>query len=134
MADLKEDPTMARRDQRLARGELEGLVMDALWSRDEWLAPAEVVSMLERSHPIAYTTAMTILVRLWNKGMVDRRQSGRAFAYHPVMTRDEWTALRMHEVLEAATNRPAALSHFVATLDTKQLAQLRKAVRPRRGS
>jgi predicted transcriptional regulator len=134
MTDLKDNPMMARRDQRLARGELEALVMDVLWSRDEWLAPADVARLLERSHPIAYTTSMTILVRLWDKGMVDRRRAGRAFVYHPVMTRDEWTAERMHDVLETASNRPAALSHFVATLDSKQLAQLRKAVRPRRGS
>jgi predicted transcriptional regulator len=125
---------MARREQRLARGELEALVMDVLWSRDEWLAPADVVRLLARSHPIAYTTAMTILVRLCDKGMVERRQAGRAFTYHPVMTRDEWTAERMREVLETASSRPAALSHFVATLDAKQLAQLRKAVRPRRDS
>ena len=90
--------------------------MDVLWNRDEWLAPADVVSLLERSHPIAYTTAMTILVRLWNKGMVDRRQSGRAFTYRPVMTRDEWTALRMYDVLETASNRPAALSRAASVL------------------
>ena len=132
-ADLKDNPAVAKR-QRLARGELEALIMDVLWSHDEWLPPADVVSLLERQHPMAYTTAMTILVRLWNKGMVERRLSGRGFAYHPVMTRDEWAAERMHEVLETATNRPAALGHFVASLDSKQLAQLRKAVKPRRGS
>jgi predicted transcriptional regulator len=134
VAGLEDNPTVVKRDQRLARGELEALIMDVLWSHDEWLAPADVVALLEREHPMAYTTAMTILVRLWNKGMVERRASGRGFAYHPVMTRDEWTAERMYEVLETATNRPAALNHFVASLDAKQLAQLRRAVRPRRGS
>lgn len=107
--------------------------MRVLWDRDEWLAPADVVSLLEREHRMAYTTAMTILVRLWNKGMVERRPAGRGFAYHPVMTRDEWTAGRMHEVLESASS-PAALNHFVASLDAKQLAQLRRAMRPKRRS
>jgi predicted transcriptional regulator len=133
MADLKNNPTVARRSERLARGELEALIMDVLWSSDDWLTPADVVEILKREHPIAYTTAMTILVRLWNKEMVERRSAGRAFAYHPVMTRDEWTAERMHEVFQTASNRPAALSHFVAALDARQLAQLRRAVQPRRG-
>jgi len=125
---------VAKRDRRLASGELEALIMRVLWDDEGWLSPADVVARLEREHPMAYTTAMTILVRLWNKGMVERRPSGRGFAYHPVMTRDEWTAERMHEVLETATSSPAAFNHFVASLDARQLAQLRKAVRPRRRS
>jgi predicted transcriptional regulator len=81
---------------------------------------------------VAYTTAMTILVRLWKKGMVERRRAGRAFAYHPVLSRDEWAAERMHEFLDTAGDHTAALSHFVASLDTRQLGQLRRAVQPRR--
>lgn len=108
--------------------------MRVLWDRDDWLTPADVVSSLAREHRMAYTTAMTILVRLWNKGMVKRRPAGRGFAYHPVLTRDEWTAERMHEVLESARSSPAALNHFVASLDAEQLAQLRKAMRPKRRS
>jgi predicted transcriptional regulator len=115
----------------LARGQLEALIMDVLWRRDEWLAPGEVAAALDDQHPVAYTTAMTILVRLWEKGMVERRVSGRAFAYHPVLTRDEWAAQRMHESLSTAGDRSAALSHFVDSLDAKQLGQLRRAVKPR---
>lgn len=119
---------MAKRDARLPRGQLEALVMGLLWDHDEWLTPRDVVDLIEDQHPLAYTTVMTTLVRLWNKDMVDRRQRGRAFAYHPLVTRDEWAARRMHELLDAAGDRTTALTHFVSSLNARQLGQLRRAV------
>ena len=123
---------VARRAERLQRGELEALVMDVLWDQDGWLTPGDVHEITERHHPLAYTTVMTILVRLWNKGMVDRRQRGRAFAYHPIATRDEWAALRMREFLSSAGDRAAALSHFVSTMNPKELSALRRVLDRRR--
>jgi len=119
---------MVRGRDQLPKGELEALVMDLLWDEDAWLAPGELAERLEDRHPVAYTTAMTTLVRLWKKGMVERRAAGRAYAYHPVLTREEWVAERMHELLDAAGDREAALSHFVGTLDRRQKGDLRRAV------
>ena len=130
---MSDNQVVAKRDSRLPRGELEALIMDVLWDQDRWLTPGDVAERLEKRHPVAYTTAMTILVRLWNKGMLERRPAGRAFAYYPVLTRDEWAAQRMHEFLDTAGDRTAALTHFVASLDSKQRGQLRRAVNPRRG-
>lgn len=106
--------------------------MDVLWDQDGWLTPGDVHEITERHHPLAYTTVMTILVRLWNKRMVDRRQHGRAFEYHPTATRDEWAALRMREFLAAAGDRSAALSHFVSTMSPKELVALRRVMDRRR--
>jgi len=125
---MYETRTVAKRDERLQHGQLEALVMDLLWDHGGWVTPGDVVELIAKQHPLAYTTVMTILVRLWNKDMVERRQQGRAFAYHPVMSRDEWAAQRMHEFLDTAGDRTVALTHFVSTLNAKQLGQLRKAV------
>jgi len=111
---------------RLGRGELEARVMDALWSADDWMTPRDVRAALKRRPALAYTTVMTILVRLWEKGMVDRQRDGRAYAYRPVSKRDEWVAQRMHEMLEDAGNRAAALGHFVAEIDSTEATQLRR--------
>ena len=119
---------MAKRDERLQHGELEALVMDLLWEQDAWVTPRDVVELIAAQHPLAYTTVMTILVRLWNKNMLERRQQGRAFAYHPVLGRDEWAAQRMHEFLDTASDRTVALTHFVSTLNARQLGQLRRVV------
>ena len=70
--------------KRRAAGQLEGEVMSALWDADGWMTPRDVQGVVSTSRrPLAYNTVMTILVRLWQKGMVDRRQSGRSFEYRP---------------------------------------------------
>src|SRR5712691_566056 len=84
---------------RLAMGELEAAVMDVLWDRGGWSTPGEVHLVLGRHHPVAYTTVMTILVRLWQKGRLERERDGRAFAYHPILSREEAAADSMQELL-----------------------------------
>src|SRR3546814_9556195 len=67
------------------------------------------------------------------KGLVDRERSGRAFAYRPVLSREERAALRMGEVLATAGDHSAALSRFVEALPERERAQLRDALRAASG-
>lgn len=99
--------------------------MDVLWDQSGWLTPGEVHERL--GDPLlAYTTVMTILVRLWRKGRVERHRDGRAYAYHPLQTREQYVAARMEQVLAQARDRPAVLSHFLDTMDPSDRAQLRR--------
>jgi predicted transcriptional regulator len=109
-------------------GELEGAVMNLLWDKGGWMTPGEVHAGLQDS-ALAYTTVMTVLVRLWQKGRVKRQRDGRAYAYHPVVTREQDAAARMEELLAAAGNRSAALSHFLAAIDPADRDQLRRLLR-----
>jgi len=103
--------------------------MDVLWERDEPMTPREVQAALAGARrPLAYTTVMTILVRLWEKGMLDREARGRAYAYRPVAGRDEWAAERMQDLLGQAADSGAALTHFVRAIDARDRAQLRRAL------
>lgn len=61
--------------------------MELVWSRGE-SSVRDVVDRLER--PLAYTTVMTTLDRLYKKGLLDRRKADRAFVYSPRLTRAEW--------------------------------------------
>ena len=110
-------------------GELEASVMEVLWDRGGWLTPGEVHEVLAARRALAYTTVMTILVRLWQKGRLERQRDGRAFAYRPLDTREEYAARRMREVLTAATDRPAVLNHFLSGLPPADRAQLRRLLR-----
>ena len=111
---------------KLATGELEAAVMDLLWQRGGWSTPGEVHAVLRQDRDLAYTTVMTILVRLWNKGRLERQRDGRAYAYRPTQTREEHAASRMEDVLRAAGDRPAALARFLESLDPADRAQLRR--------
>ena len=63
-------------------GPLERKVMARLWAAGPSTV-AEVVAALNdgSSAPLAYTTVMTILARLFEKGFVSRAKNGRGFRY-----------------------------------------------------
>lgn len=116
---------MARRKQ-LAGGELEAAVMEVLWDGGGWMTPGEVHGILGRQRTLAYTTVMTILYRLYEKGRLDRQRDGRAYAYRPLQTREDYAASRMERLLDDAKDRPAALASFVGSLADEDRAQLRR--------
>lgn len=103
---------------------LENAVMEVLWSAGEPLTTRQVREQLD-GRRVAYTTVMTVLVRLWNKGHLERSKAGRAYAYLPKLSREEHTATRMEEMLDAAGDRHAALSRFVDTLSASERRQLK---------
>jgi predicted transcriptional regulator len=61
--------------------------MDILWSHGESNV-RDVAEKLDR--PLAYTTVMTTLDRLFKKGLLERRKSERAFIYVPRLSRPDW--------------------------------------------
>lgn len=115
-------------NKKLPSGELENQVLEILWSDDRPMTPREVHDVLSVHRKLAYTTPMTILVRLWEKGLLVRERSGRAFAYRPVLSRDESAAARMRQVLATAGDHSVALSRFVESLPKKERVQLQKAL------
>src|SRR5258708_7817287 len=114
------------RKKKLPMGGLEDAVMEVLWQDNGWMTPGEIHAELETARPLAYTTVTTVLVRLWEKGRLERRRDGRAFAYHPTSSRAEWAAQRMGKFLVTVSDRKAALSHFLDGLDANDRTQLRR--------
>jgi BlaI family penicillinase repressor len=73
--------------------------MNALWPAGE----ATVRDIQQALHPIrprAYTTIMTILDRLAQKGIVLRRKSGRAWLYRPNLTEQEARSQALAHLVE----------------------------------
>ena len=118
---------------RAPMGALENAIMNVLWEQDGWLTPAEVHDALAATRPLAYTTVMTVLVRLWRKDRLQRQADGRAYAYRPVVTREQHAALLMHESLAAGGNQARALSFFLESLTTAERSQLRRLLNERGG-
>jgi predicted transcriptional regulator len=116
---------------RLSMGQLEAQVMDVLWDSGGWMTPGAVHAVLNDRRPIAYTTVMTVLVRLWKKHRLERERHGRAYAYHPLVSREAFAAARMSQVLAAASDRSAVLSRFLDDLDPAERSQLRALLRRR---
>jgi predicted transcriptional regulator len=101
-----------------------------LWAGEEPLTPAEV--RRELGSNLAYTTVMTALSRLHEKGVVDRERVGRAYAYSPMLDQAGIAAERMRGLLESGEDREAVLAQFVGSLsdeDGRVLAALLRGAR-----
>jgi predicted transcriptional regulator len=118
-------------------GPLEADVMDVLWSRDEGNV-RDVVQLLER--PLAYTTVMTTLDRLYKKGLLLRRKSERAFVYSPRLSRQQWEHKRAGDFLAAFLAGPqpsgdvliSCLVDAVGTRDEALLDELERKIKLKR--
>ena len=115
---------------RRANGALETDVLGVLWDADGALTPGEVRDSL--GGDLAYTTVMTVLTRLFAKGLVTRIQQGRAFAYSPAQTRSELAAQRMRDVLADAGDHAGALTGFVGGLSKRDADLLRRIIGDKR--
>ena len=126
---MAKPPAHGSKGSRRDAGGLEAEVLSALWASSSPLSPGEVQKALGSG--LAYTTVMTTLSRLHEKGLVARERVGRAYAYHPVGEEAGHVASRMRALLETGHNREAIFSRFVDDLSPADsellLALLRRA-------
>jgi predicted transcriptional regulator len=93
--------------------------MNALWPRGE-ASVRDIQQALAPKKPRAYTTIMTILDRLAQKGVVARRKTGKAWVYSASLSASE---ARTHAVAQVVASffdgSPEALvAHLAATAGT----------------
>lgn len=119
---------MGKQDRnRRPSGGLESEVLATLWAAGHPLTPAEVKE--EIGGDLAYTTVMTALTRLYEKGEVKRGKAGRAFAYTPVLDEAGTAAARMRELLGSGADREAVLARFVGSLSAEEERVLEELLR-----
>jgi predicted transcriptional regulator len=117
--------------------ELEAEVMEELWSRGE--APVrEVMAALnsKTGKDRAYTTYMTIMARLYKKGVLERRREGKTDFYSPKLSREEFMGQRAAAEVDGlvAQYGEVALSHFARQVAGLDPARRRALERLARGS
>lgn len=115
---------MARRRRPSAQpllGSLEYAVLSDLWRR----FPASVGDVLEsinaprdESDHLAYTTVMTVMARLHDKGILSREKQGRSYRYRPRYTEEQLVEELGREEVEQLVARygGVALAHFATAL------------------
>lgn len=109
-----------------ALGPLEISVMEILWAHGE----CNVHDVTQRvGRPLAYTTVMTTMDRLYKKGLLARRKADRAFLYLPRLSRTGWESKRAGEFVAGFLAAPEtsgellvsclvdAMGHDAALLD-----------------
>lgn len=119
---MSTSPVRAIRRSILDLAPLELDCMNALWRLGQ-ATVRDVHAALAATRPRAYTTIMTILDRLAQKGMVERQKAGRAWLYKAQLSADQ---ARTHAVVrlvegffqgstEALASHLSTLNNAVAT-------------------
>ncbi|HEY2014312.1 MAG TPA: BlaI/MecI/CopY family transcriptional regulator [Bryobacteraceae bacterium] len=120
-----------------ALGPLEIAILEILWEHGESSVHG-VVPKLAR--PLAYTTVMTTLDRLFKKGVLDRRKLDRAFVYSPRLSRREWEHKRAGDFVAGFLDGPetsgelliSCLVEAVGQRDEALLDELERRIRLKR--
>ncbi len=119
---------MAHDDQNLEKvlGPLEAEVMRGVWDAEGPVSVRDLVEELNgrRAQPLAYTTVMTVMSRLAEKGVLSRRREGRGYLYEATV--DDAAAIAVRNVVRDFGD--AAMAHFVdqARADPEALPRLER--------
>ncbi len=118
-------------------GALERETMNEVWRQKE-VNVRQVADALDKNP--AYTTVMTTLDRLYKKGFLNRRKSGRAFLYSPSFSPEElergMTENVIGNLLDTATEQIepvlACIVDAVSERDSQLLDELERLVQEKR--
>ncbi len=107
--------------------------MEAVWARGE-VTVRDVHEAVGRQRPLAYTTVMTVMSRLADKGVLRRQPMSSAYVYRPAQSRAEFQASMasrlLKEALDAGGERAiAAFVDLVAEHAPEQIAHLERLLK-----
>lgn len=110
-------------------GELESEVMGAIW-RHGRISVRQVLDALNggRAQPVAYTTVLTVMQRLTEKGLLNRTLVGNTHYYEARQSRDEFVAESSARIVHALVEDfgDIAIAQFLAEIDGLDPERLRR--------
>lgn len=111
-------------------GELELAIMRIAWARSP-VTVRQVHKALFTARPLAYTTVMTVMGRLAEKGLLAREKRGRAYVYQVTKGREQLRADLAASITKAliADFGDVAVAQFLKQLenvDPRTLARIRE--------
>lgn len=128
----------ARRKHSLAEvlGPLETEIMEVVWELGE-VTVRDVHGRLAAKRDIAYTTVMTTLGRLTEKGLLRRHEDQPAHHYTPLLTRDQYASSTVKSVVDWLIGHfpDPAVAYFLDRVekeDEQVIEHLRRAIDERR--
>ncbi len=128
------DPS--KKGLRKILGDLETDVMEIVWAEDK-ITVRLVQEKLQLKRNIAYTTVMTVMSRLADKGLLRRIREGPAFVYRATSSREEFTQSTVKKVIGELLGdfTVPAISQFVEFMGNErpeQMDELAKLIEQKR--
>ena len=109
-------------------GELELAIMRVAWIRPS-VTVRDVLNVLTKKRSLAYTTIMTIMGRLADKGLLVAEKDGKTYRYRAARTQAEFEAQAAGRVVHSLITDfggEVALSQFVKELAETNPGQLNR--------
>ena len=103
--------------------------MEHVWNLGHPTTVPEVHEALTLTRGLAYTTVMTVMNRLFEKGLLERSEERRPYTYRARVSREDFSAGRMLEALGELKDKKAVLARFVARIDPEDAELLRQLVK-----
>lgn len=99
-------------------GPLESKVMDILWNGDE-MSIKEVQQTLDQEKPVNFNTVMTVMNRLVEKNILQKRTAGRSSMFKPIQSRDEFLNMQSKEMTNELMDEfgDVVVSHMLDALE-----------------
>ncbi len=99
-------------------GPLEAKIMDILWSNNE-MTIKDVQHALEKEKTTNFNTVMTVMNRLVEKGILQKRAEGRCSMYKPVQSRNEFLDTQSKEMTNELMDEfgNVVVSHMLDALE-----------------
>lgn len=96
-------------------GNLESEVMEILWQSQTPVSVRYVTEILQKKRKIAYTTVMTIMTRLVEKGVLNRKLNGVSYLYQPKIAKEQFVARSVHNIFTTTVLAlgQEAVTHFI---------------------
>ena len=110
--------------------------MGVVWQKKE-ATVQDVKDALEPNRKLAYTTVMTVMSRLAEKGMLNRRKEGRAYIYSPADSQERVAGSLLRSLIQRFYNgaTASAIAHLLETeddVDEAELEDLEELLRAKR--
>lgn len=109
--------------QEPLRGDLQQEIMRILWSLGEEATVEEVRQALPEHRRGAYTTVQTVLNRLTDRELLERRRVGRTIVYRASTSESDYVSASLHRALDGASDRArrSAIANLVEDLRPGEL-------------
>ena len=100
-------------------GNLEKEIMEFMWTKNQPVTVRIVYESISKKRKIAYTTVMTIMGRLVDKGLLKRKESGKAYIYQPTYSKDKFLTRISRQIIKnfIANFGDVAIAHFAQEVD-----------------
>ncbi len=108
-------------------GSLELKVMECMWQVEE-ATVQQVVAAINRRRPIAYTTVMTVMVHLVDKGLLVRTKEGKRYRYRLAQSREEFLQETSRRIIHTLVDDfgDLAIAQFLGEIDNVGADRLEK--------